>query len=125
MAAKNVEEYIAGLGDWQSEVVSALRALIREAAPDAKESIKWAQPVYEKNGPFCHIKSFKNTVNLGFWRGASMDDPHDLLQGEGEKMAYVKITGKNDIKPEPIKELVRTAVRLNEELGDPTKVAKK
>ena len=64
MAAKTVDEYIAGLGDWQADVVAKLRALILEAAPGAKESIKWAQPVYEKNGPFCHIKAFKNSVNL-------------------------------------------------------------
>jgi len=121
MAAKTVDEYIAGLGGWQADVVSRLRALILEAAPGAKESIKWAQPVYEKSGPFCHIKAFKNNVNLGFWRGARLDDPHGLLQGEGERMAHVKITGPDAVQPQAIQDLVRAAVRLNEELGDPTK----
>jgi hypothetical protein len=36
---KTVDEYVADLADWQAEVVNALRKLIREAAPNAKESI--------------------------------------------------------------------------------------
>jgi hypothetical protein len=72
---KTVDGYIAGLEGWQAEIVSALRQLILDAAPDATESIKWSQPVYEDNGPFCHIKVFKNNVNFGFWRGAELPDP--------------------------------------------------
>ena len=48
MAEKTVDGYIASLADWQAEIVTALRKIILEAAPDAKESIKWAQPVYRK-----------------------------------------------------------------------------
>ena len=36
-------------------------------------------------------------------------------------MAHVKITGPDAIQPQVIQDLVRAAVRLNEELGDPTK----
>ena len=77
MSAKTVEEYVAGLEDWQAQIASGLRKLVREAAPDASEAIKWAQPVYEENGPFCYIKAFKKQVNLGFWRGAQLDDPKE------------------------------------------------
>ena len=66
---KTIDEYVDGLGGWRGEVVSSLRRLVLDAAPDAAESIKWAQPVYEDNGPFCYIKAFDNQVNFGFWRG--------------------------------------------------------
>jgi len=84
---KTVDEYIAGLDGWRADAVTQLREIVREAAPEASEAVKWAQPVYESNGPFCYIKAFKNHVNIGFWRGVDLDDPHVLLQGDGEKNA--------------------------------------
>ena len=61
MAAKTVDEYIAGLKGWQQEVAAAIRAIVQEAAPEAKESIKWAQPVYEIGGPFAYIKAHSSS----------------------------------------------------------------
>ena len=69
MKPKNVDEYVKSLAPEQAKIVSTLRALIRKAAPQAQESFKWAQPVYEANGPFAYIKAFKMNVNFGFWRG--------------------------------------------------------
>jgi hypothetical protein len=121
--ARTVAEYAAGLGGWRSEVVLALRNLVREAAPEAKESIKWAQPVYELNGPFCYIRAFKNHVNFGFWRGVELPDPEGILTGSGEKMRHVKLTGLEDIREDVFRVLVRDAVMLNRSKGDPTKGA--
>ena len=84
MAAKTVDEYIAGLEGWKSDVGAELQRIVRAAAPDAKESIKWAQPVYESDGPFSYFKAFKNSVNFGFWRGVAfrrrLDSAWFLLQ---------------------------------------------
>ncbi len=70
----------------------ACAAIVQKAAPEASESIKWAQPVYESNGPFAYIKAFKNAVNFGFWRGVDLDDPQGLLAGDGDKMRHVKLS---------------------------------
>lgn len=121
MAGKTVDEYISNLEGWRAEVVSALRELIVQAAPEATESIKWAQPVYEDHGPFAHIKAFKNHVNFGFWRGVELEDPEGLLEGVGEKMRHVRLTGLEDIRPEVFAAYVESAVKLNRERGDPTK----
>jgi hypothetical protein len=121
MAAKTVEGYIEGLPGPQAEVVAALRALILEAAPEVKESVKWAQPVYEANGPFAFIKAFPRWVNFGFWRGGELADPHGLLHGEGDRMRHVKVAEVGDIRSEALQDFVRSAVALNRTLGDPTK----
>ena len=121
MAEKSVDTYIAGLEEWQAETVSAVREIILEAAPDAMESIKWAQPVYEVNGPFCYIKAFKKSVNFGFWRGIDLDDPSGRLQGTGEKMRHVKLSSVNEVDPEIFSQYVLQAVELNRANGDPTK----
>ena len=118
---KTVDEYIAGLDGWRADAVTQLREIVREAAPEASEAVKWAQPLYESNGPFCYIKAFKNHVNIGFWRGVDLDDPHVLLQGDGEKMRHIKIGDVNDIPGENIRDFVQAAVKLNQPKGDPTK----
>lgn len=121
MAAKSVEEYISSLEDWKGEIVAELREIILEVSPEITESIKWAQPVYESKGPFSYIKAFKNAVNFGFWRGVDLKDPKGMLQGSGEKMRHIKITKLDEIDRKSFGDFVRQAIKLNEELGDPTK----
>lgn len=118
---KTVDAYIAGLGEWQAEVVGRVRALVRAAAPRATESIKWAQPVYESNGPFAYVKAFTGHVNFGFWRGADLPDPKRLLHGTGGKMRHVKLTSVDDLDDAALTRMVKAAVTLNAKLGNPTR----
>jgi len=121
MAEKSVEGYIASLEPWQAEIARKVRTIVRESAPQARESFKWAQPVYEMNGPFAYIKAFKSAVNFGFWRGADLRDPQGLLQGSGEKMRHVKLNNPDEIDAAALADFVQQAVELNLERGDPTK----
>jgi hypothetical protein len=118
---KDVDEYIARLTGWQAEAATQLRAIIREAAPDAEEAIKWSQPVCSTNGPFCYFKAFAKHIDFGFWRGKQLTDTSGLLQSGGKKVAHVSISSLDDIQPQTLKAFVRDAVALNLEQGDPTK----
>jgi hypothetical protein len=62
MAGKSIDDYIEGLGDWRGDAVRELRTVIDRAAPDATSSIKWAQPVWESNGPFVYVKAFPTST---------------------------------------------------------------
>jgi hypothetical protein len=117
----SVDAYVASLGEPQAAIVQALRHLVLEAVPDAVEVVKWAQPVYEKNGPFCYIKAFPRYVNFGFWRGASLPDPDGLIRGGGEKMGHVRIETVAAIRRAPLRNLARVAADLNVRLGDPSR----
>lgn len=119
--AKTVDEYIERLGDWRGEIVGELRELVTSTIPKAEESIKWGQPVYELNGPFCFIKAFRNQVNFGFWRGDQVADPKKLLEKSVDRMRHVKLTDIAQIQKPQFRELLKSAVKLNKELGDPTK----
>lgn len=121
MAEKTVDAYVDGLDGWQKEAAVQLRGIIRNAAPEARESIKWAQPVYELGGPFCYFKAFKSSLNFGFWRGVDLDDPNGLLEGSGDKMRHVKLTSIEDVNTDAFAAFVRQAIALNQLKGDPTK----
>ncbi|MCD6020388.1 MAG: hypothetical protein K0R20_98 [Actinomycetia bacterium] len=121
MAEDTIDQYTKALGDWRGEIVGELDALIRRAAPKATGSIKWAQPVYEQDGPFAYVKAFASAVNLGFWRGADLTDADGRLEGTGDRMRHVKIRGPEDVDKARFTAWVKEAVSLNAEKGDPTK----
>ena len=67
------------------------------------------------------MKAVNAGVNFGFWRGAELNDPRRLLEGEGDKMRHVKLTGERDVDPKAFAAFVKQAVELNRRLGDPSR----
>jgi len=120
VTTRTVEEYIVAFDDWRTEAMQRLRELVKEAAPHSAVLIKWAQPVWEWNGPMIWMKAAKDHVSLGFWRGAEMDDPGKVLDGEGDRMRHVKIRSVDEIPADAVKDFVRQAVKLNTAKGNPT-----
>lgn len=44
-----------------------------------------------KDAPFAYVGAFRAHVNVGFFHGAGLMDPADLLEGTGRYMRHVKI----------------------------------
>jgi hypothetical protein len=107
----------------QRALVRRLLGLVAATAPEATVSIKWGHPVFEHHGPFAYIRAAKNHVTLGFWRGAELTDPHDLLEG-GARMSHIKISFDTALAEDTLRAFVTQAVRLNARMGDPTRVAR-
>lgn len=104
---------------WQAEALQTLVKLVLDTEPGATVSIKWNQPVFELNGPFAFIKPAKAHVTFGFWRGAEMSDPKGLL-AKGGRMGHIKYTSLAAIDKAALGPIIRTAVKLNREKGNPT-----
>jgi hypothetical protein len=94
---------------------------VKSAAPDATVSIKWGQPVFDIDGPFAFVRAAKAHVTLGFWRGRDLKDSKGILEGEGDRMAHVKLASEAAMDRKTLEAFVREAARLNREKGDPTK----
>jgi hypothetical protein len=84
-----VEEYLDSLPPELRPIADELCRLVRAAMPAATEAIKWSMPTWSHQGPFCYVKAFRRHVNLGFWRGMALDDPHGVIDTTGEKMGHV------------------------------------
>ncbi len=117
-----VEQFVATQvrPPWRA-VMAELRMVVKTACPEATEAFKWGQPVYECNGPFAWMKAYENHVNFGFWRGAELQDPDGILEGEGDRMRHVKITNPEQVPVAKIDALIRQAVALNHEKGSPVR----
>jgi hypothetical protein len=117
---KTVDEYIAAFDDWRTDAMKRLREVVKEGAPHSAVGIKWAQPVWEWNGPMIWMKAYPKHVDIGFWRGTEMEDPKKVLTGDGERMRHIKITSVKEIPADALRELVKQAVQLNTAKGNPT-----
>jgi hypothetical protein len=59
---------------------------------------------------YCHVAVYGKHVNLGFNRGADLDDPQKILQGKGSQVRHVTIRDKTDLADAYLKGLVRAAI---------------
>ncbi|HVY44821.1 MAG TPA: DUF1801 domain-containing protein [Minicystis sp.] len=117
----SIDAYLERLPEWQRAIAARLHEIVHAASPHVTSSIKWAQPVFEHNGPFAYIKPATAHVTFGFWRGADLDDPAGLLDGGGGRMKHMKLAAPHEIDADAIAAMVADAVRLNAEKGNPTK----
>lgn len=65
---------------------------MRECGDDVVELMHDGCPVAcVEDAPFGYVNSFKSHVNVGFFQGASLEDPAGLLEGNGKRMRHVKL----------------------------------
>ncbi len=121
-ASRLIDARIQELGDWRGEMLSRLRALIKQADPKVVEEVKWIKPsnplgvaVWSHDGLICTGEIYKNAVMMTFPRGASLDDPSGLFNSclEGSERRAIDFHEGDKINEEALKTLIRAAVTLN------------
>lgn len=119
--ADNLDDYLAQLDGWRLATVEALRAAVKAAA-SLEERIKWTHLVYFSNGPVLLIRAEATRVLFGFWRGKRLRHIEPRLKPGGKFELATMVLRAGDVVDEKVAtELVRTAVALNHEIGDPSK----
>ena len=111
-----IDARIEDLGDWRGEMLSWLRALIKEADPEVAEEWKWrGTPVWSHNGLICTGETYKNVVKMTFAKGASLKDPSGLFNSslEGNARRAIDFHEGDKLDEEALKALIRAAVALN------------
>ena len=115
-ASALIDARIESLGDWRSETLARLRALIKEADPDVVEEWKWENPVWSHNGLICTGESYKKVVKMTFPKGASLKDPSGLFNSslEGNVRRAIDFHEGDEVDAKALKALIRAAVALND-----------
>ena len=65
----------------------------------------------KKSEHFCYISAQKDDVNLGFYYGAELPDPEQLLQGTGKLLRHVKIREPKAIRSRALRQLLKAATK--------------
>src|ERR1700681_1971157 len=115
-ASRLIDARIQELGDWRGEMLSRLRALIKQADPKVVEEWKWmGTPVWSHGGIICTGETYKNVVKMTFAKGASLDDPSGLFNSslEGRVRRAIDFREGDKVNEKALKTLIRAAVALN------------
>jgi hypothetical protein len=117
-----IDAKIEELGDWRGEMLSRIRALTKQTAPEVVEEVKWRKPsnpggvpVWSHDGIIFSGETYKDKVKLTFAKGASLEDPAGLFNSslEGKTRRAIDLHEGDDIDEGAFKALVRSAAQLN------------
>jgi hypothetical protein len=112
-----IDARIAELGDWRGEMLSRLRALVKEADPEVVEEWKWrGVPTWYHDGIICTGETYKQVVKMTFAKGASLKDPAGLFNSslDGNVRRAIDVHEGEKLNAKALKALVRAAVALNQ-----------
>ncbi len=106
-----VDQILKGVDPKIRRLAEGVRRVIRQAAPEMQEFVKWGAPTYVANGrnAAC-IMIYRDHVNLGFYQGAKMKSKK--LEGTGKGLRHVKVRRLEDIDEREFSRLLREAAEL-------------
>jgi hypothetical protein len=84
--------------------------VVRECGPDVRELLHDGHPTAcVGEAAFAYVNAFRAHVNVGFFHGSALPDPHGLLEGTGRFMRHVKLRPEREIDARALAELIRSA----------------
>jgi len=85
---------------------------MRGCGDDVRELLHDGHPTAcVDDSAFAYVNAFRAHVNVGFFLGAYLPDPHGLLEGDGRFMRHVKLAPDRPIDEEALQRLVGEAYR--------------
>lgn len=106
------DDYLADQLKRNQPLIRALRRFVTRAAPQLEESVKWGNGVWVNGkAPVSYVYSAPDHVQFGFFRGASLKDPKDLLRGKGAYVRHVRLTKTAEIDEKALRALLKQAAR--------------
>jgi hypothetical protein len=84
--------------------------VMRGCGADVRELLHDGHPtVCVSDAAFAYVNAFTAHVNVGFFRGAQLPDPHGLLAGTGRMMRHVKLRPAEGVDAAALARLIRAA----------------
>ena len=110
------EQALSGSSSQVKEVAGRLRAMIIDVYPEVVE-VPWPKQriIGYGVGPkkmsehFCYIGVFKKHVNLGFYYGAELPDPHGLLEGTGKNLRHIKVKNGEEVDQPALRDILQAS----------------
>ncbi len=98
------------------ELAYRLRKVVLGVADDVNEKANkgWRSISYRHPdvGYFCGIFPFEDHVDLIFEFGALLSDPGDILEGDAQRVRYLRFRDAKDLRVQPLRRLLGAALAL-------------
>jgi uncharacterized protein YdhG (YjbR/CyaY superfamily) len=112
----NIDEYIALFPADIQDRLRAIRATIREAAPEATEKISYQMPTFYQNGNVVHFAAFKDHISL-FPGASGVEAFADRLKAYKISKGTIQFPHGQPLPLELVKEIVRYRVDENQRVA--------
>lgn len=115
------------------DLFSDARQYLLELAPDCNELVYHTHALTsvfsisdKLSDAFCMLPIYTNHVNLGFNKGALLNDPNKLLTGTGNLIRHIDIKTPSDYRNPEVTELIKEAIAFAiKDMDKPTKTTHK
>jgi hypothetical protein len=94
-------------------IVSALRAMMKEYAPDAREEMSYGIPAFRRTRILAVISPTKKGITFAFSRGVEFEDKYGLLEGVGKVSKNVRFSTVGEINRTAMRYYIKQAVKLD------------
>jgi hypothetical protein len=109
-AYASFDAYLEDQSAKNQKVIRALRRFVKRVAPTLRETVKWGNGCWVNDrGPVAYVYADSDHVQFGFFRGASLEDPKDLLQGKGAYVRHTKVRRPAEIDERAFAALLKQA----------------
>ena len=83
---------------------------MRACGPDVREVMHDGCPTAcVEDAAFAYVGVYTRHANVGFFRGAELEDPAGMLEGTGKRMRHVKVRPGVDLDSAGLADLIRAA----------------
>ena len=105
-----IENWMLEHSDELGTIAQRWFEVLRDCGNDVRELLHDGHPTAcVGDAAFAYVNAFTAHVNVGFFRGAEIADPEDLLEGTGKFMRHVKLRPENQVDATPLMKLIETA----------------
>jgi len=102
------------------QLAEAVHGRIVKLAPHLQQQMRWGQPAFVGRGDVVSIggtgKGGNAHVNLYFFHGAQLPNPHLLIEGNGVGMRHIKFHRMSDLDRPGVDAAIRAAVAFDQAL---------
>ena len=92
------------------EIAKRWFEVMRACGDDVRELLHDGHPTAcVGDAAYAYVNALKTHVNVGFFRGAEIADPDDLLEGTGKFIRHVKLGPERDVNTAALLKLIEVA----------------
>lgn len=92
------------------DLVARLRAVMRDAVPDAREEMRYGLPMWRVRGHLAYLSPSQRGITFGFPYGAAFADPHDALRGKAKHARHLVYRRVEDVDLDVLRAWIAEAV---------------
>jgi uncharacterized protein YdhG (YjbR/CyaY superfamily) len=109
---ETIDEYIATFPKQVQVILEEFRRAVREAAPNAEETISYKMPAFKQNGILVWFAAFKNHIGF-FPKVSAIETFKDELSGYELSKGTIRFPFNKPIPFDLVKKIVKLRVKEN------------